>query len=223
MELNKIYNQDCLTGIKQIPDSSIDMVFCDYPFNIQDGRDDYVKFVDDLSKEIYRVLKPNCVFLIVNNPANIYKTRNCYDQFTHRDTVVLVKKGAIRPAKHFGFMHNVMMTFIKGTDTGHKWNGTRINHDKNFPTDVMEYQNGYIAKGGYQHLQAMPLDLVQRMVEIYSNAGDTVLDPFMGAGTTAVACKRTGRNYVGFELKKKYYDLINDRLEKENTLFTQGE
>ena len=85
MEYNKIYCGDCLELIHQVDDESVDMIFCDYPFNSQDGKTDYVDFIDKLSMGFYRVLKPDCVLLIVNNPANIYKTRYCYEQFTHRD------------------------------------------------------------------------------------------------------------------------------------------
>ena len=53
---------------------------------------------------------------------------------------------------------------------------------------------------------------------IATNEGDTVLDPFMGSGTTAVACKQLQRNFIGFELSQKYVDIANRRLQQD-TLF----
>ena len=216
MKTNQVINIDALEGIKQLPDSSVDFVFCDYPFKIPKEDGDYVAFIEALSKEVKRVLKPECIFLIVNNPPNIWKTKDAYNDFKHRETVILVKRVALRPAWHFGYQHNVMMTFINGTDPRYKWNGTRKNHDIEMPTDVIQnFQNGFAGKGIGRHNQAMPIALVQQLVEYYSDPGDVVLDPFMGSGTTAIACMRTGRSFVGFEKNPKYYDVIQKRLKAE--------
>lgn len=183
LEINKVYNLDCLEGIKQIDKDSIDFCICDYPFNVQDGRakNQYVEFINNLSKEIYRVLKENSVLIIINNPSNIYKTRNCYNQFTYRDSIALIRKGALRPAWHFGFQHNYLMTFVKGNDIRKKWNGTKQNNDKDFLTDVIEYQNGFRGKGNMWHAQAIPLDFTEKFIELFTDENDLILDPFMGS------------------------------------------
>jgi len=215
-----LYKGDSLQLIKSIKDNSIDFIFVDYPFNIQTPnykKNEYVDFICKLSEEFYRVLKPNCVLLIINNPSNIWKTRNCYDKFTHRDSIALIRKGSLRPAWHFGFQHNYLMTFVKGNDLKFKWNGTKINHDKNFLTDVIYYQNSYRGKGkGNFHPQAIPLDLTQKMIEIFTNPEDTVLDPFLGSGTTAVACEILNRKWIGFEYQEKYCKMAKERI--ENTI-----
>lgn len=220
LEINKVYNLDCLEGIKQIDKDSIDFCICDYPFNVQDGRakNQYVEFINNLSKEIYRVLKENSVLIIINNPSNIYKTRNCYNQFTYRDSIALIRKGALRPAWHFGFQHNYLMTFVKGNDIRKKWNGTKQNNDKDFLTDVIEYQNGFRGKGNMWHAQAIPLDFTEKFIELFTDENDLILDPFMGSGTTAVACKELKRNYIGFEFKEKYCEMIQQRLENFDKL-----
>jgi DNA modification methylase len=48
----------------------------------------------------------------------------------------------------------------------------------------------------------------------FTNPGDTILDPFMGSGTTGVACVKTGRNFIGMELDKGYYDIAQRRIEQ---------
>lgn len=209
---------DCLEGIKLIDDESIDFILADYPFNCQDGKKDYVQFIFDLSEEYYRVLKPNCVLLIINNPPNIFKTRNCYDKFNRRDSIALIRKGALRPAWHFGFQHNYLMTFVKGNDIRAKWNGAKTNHDKEFLTDVIEYQNGYRGKGKAWHPQAIPMDFTKRFIEIFTDEGDIVLDTFIGSGTTPIACLESNRQYIGFEFLEKYFDLATNRIQNHKLL-----
>jgi DNA modification methylase len=64
------------------------------------------------------------------------------------------------------------------------------------------------------HEAKFPLELASRVVRLYTEPGETVLDPFMGSGTTALACLKTGRNYIGIEKEEKYVELANAQLEK---------
>ena len=73
-------------------------------------------------------------------------------------------------------------------------------------------------KENWEHPTQKPVELCRWILEKYSNEGDTVLDPFMGSGTTAVACKQLQRNFIGFELSQKYVDIANRRLQQD-TLF----
>ncbi len=217
--INKIICGDCLDLMNGIPDKSVDFIFCDYPFNCQDGKSDYIKFIDDTALAFYGKLKENSVLLIVNNPTNIFNTAHSFNVFKQRDNIALIRKGSLRPAWHFGFQHNYLRTFIKGQDTKLKWNGTKINHDKSFLTDVITYQNGFRGKGKAWHPQAMPLPLVKEFIRIFTNEGDVVLDPFMGSGTTAVACQELKRNFIGIEFNKQYCEIAQRRL-AQDYLFT---
>lgn len=67
---------------------------------------------------------------------------------------------------------------------------------------------------GKIHPTEKPLNLFKYLIESSSCKGDTVFDPCIGSGTTAVAAKDLGRNYIGFELEKEYFDLANERIEK---------
>lgn len=64
----------------------------------------------------------------------------------------------------------------------------------------------------FEHLTVKPLDLMERLIEIFSIEGQTVLDPFMGSGTTGVAALKLNRKFVGIEIEKKYYDISIKRL-----------
>lgn len=67
-------------------------------------------------------------------------------------------------------------------------------------------------KDDYNHPTIKPLELVKRHILHSTQRGDIVLDTFLGSGTTAVACKETGRKYIGFEIDKTYYKIACDRL-----------
>ena len=72
------------------------------------------------------------------------------------------------------------------------------------------------------HPTQKPVALIKRLVEVYSNPGDTILDNCMGSGTTAIACMRTNRHYLGFELNRDYYDIALRRIkleQQQQTLF----
>ena len=64
----------------------------------------------------------------------------------------------------------------------------------------------------YGHPTVKPLEIVRNLVLNSSNKGELVLDPFMGSGTTGVACKELGRNFIGIELDKEYYEIAKKRI-----------
>lgn len=69
----------------------------------------------------------------------------------------------------------------------------------------------------YQHPTIKPLDLVKKHILHSTNEGDVVLDCFMGSGTTGVACKELGRDFIGIEIDEKYFNIANDRINDVNT------
>ena len=82
-------------------------------------------------------------------------------------------------------------------------------------TNIWRYNVGFTSgddKTG--HPAVFPIHLAQDHILSWSNEGDTVLDPFMGSGTTAIACINTKRNYIGFELDKQYCEIANERIRK---------
>ena len=67
-------------------------------------------------------------------------------------------------------------------------------------------------KKDYKHPTIKPLEIIKTLIENSSNKGDVVLDTFLGSGTTAVAAKELGRQYIGFEINEDYYKIASDRL-----------
>jgi DNA modification methylase len=77
-----------------------------------------------------------------------------------------------------------------------------------------------VFQGKSGHPTEKPLELIKEIIEVSTKTGDTILDPFMGSGTTGVACKLLNRNFIGIEISKKYFDLAKNRIDQtEEGLF----
>ena len=76
------------------------------------------------------------------------------------------------------------------------------------------FQKGRAGKGDYLHPNEKPIQVMKRLVEMCAPVGGTVLDPFMGSGTTAVACIETGRNFIGTEREPNYHEICLSRIEQ---------
>ena len=70
---------------------------------------------------------------------------------------------------------------------------------------------------GKQHVCMKPTDILARIITTSSNPGDTILDCFMGSGSTGVACINTNRNFIGIELDEGYYNIAQKRIEQART------
>jgi DNA modification methylase len=211
---NTIICGDCLEIMKQMPDKCVDLILADYPFNCQDGRKNYEEFIYETAKEFLRISKDVSNLIIINSPAKIFTTSKFFHDWKLINEISLLRRGSLRPAYHFGFQHNSLLVLNRG-GIKEKWNGTKKNHDKNFLTDVIQYQNGYRGKGGVWHPQAIPLDFTKKFINILSNEKDLILDPFLGSGTTAVAAKQLKRNFIGIEISPDYCKIAEQRLRQE--------
>lgn len=208
----ELYAGDVIDAMEEMEDKCIDLMVADYPFNIQDGRDDYIKFLSDTVKQFSRIAKDVCNLVVIQNPSNIFKMGGMFDGWTLVNELALIRKGALRPAWHFGFQHNTALILNRG-GIKNKWNGAKKNHDKTFLTDVIEYQNGYRGKGKNNfHPQAIGRDLSDMLVKVLSDEGDNVFDAFAGSGTVALSCVENERNYFGVEIEAKYIEMIEKRL-----------
>lgn len=92
----------------------------------------------------------------------------------------------------------------------------RNNPNGKNPTNVWEINRvAYGSKEKTEHPAQFPLAMIERIVKGWSNENAIVLDPFMGSGTTAIACVNNNRNYIGFELDEEYYNIANERINKQ--------
>lgn len=83
-----------------------------------------------------------------------------------------------------------------------------------YPKEVLEYgaPRASLQKGEYKHPTQKPVELMEYLTTLYTKPGDTILDPFMGSGSTGVAAQNLNRNFVGFEMEEEYFKFAGDRL-----------
>ena len=86
-----------------------------------------------------------------------------------------------------------------------------VNDGYRYPTNILEFKRDKTK----MHPTQKPVALIEYLIRTYTLPGELVLDSCMGSGTTAVACINTNRNYVGFELDKRYYDMATDRIRRQ--------
>ncbi len=86
-----------------------------------------------------------------------------------------------------------------------------------FPRSVLRYPNKPCMTESEKtgHPTQKPVNMLEYILKGLSNPGDTILDPFVGSGSTLVACHRTGRKGIGYELNDEYFEMARDRLERE--------
>ena len=203
LELNKIYNMDCLIGMKQMPDNSIDLIITDPPYGkkADKGTNGYGssknrKYVggwdskipsQEIFNEMFRISK-NVIMFGGNYFCHLLPPSNCW--------IVWDKKGDIKFQNPFADCELIYTTFKKPIKK------------------IVFKQQGFItdSKDKRYHPTQKPSELVQELIEMFSTPTDTICDPFMGSGTTAIACINTNRNFIGFELDKHYYDIANKRI-----------
>lgn len=231
--MNKVYQIDCLEGMRKLENESIDLIFTDPPYfqnrannvkNLKNHKDlitefefdnfkdekEYLEFIEMVLKECYRVCK---------NGASGYLW--CGDDYVSFINRIVEKVGfkfrkvihwhktnpfpAIHTRKMYANSMELMVHFSKGSPK--TWNHKEVNEMHNFIEAPI-----CMGKERYEHKTQKPLKVCIPFIEISSNQNDLVLDPFMGTGTTALACLMTGRRFVGFEINKKYCEIINERI-----------
>lgn len=171
MRLNYIDNIDCLEGLKDIPDKSVDLIVTDPPYFLSMGH------AGDKENAKSLGLSSNRTF----NDLAICKP--FYSQLFQEYRRVLKDDGSF-----YFFTDWRMAAFSSGAKST---NGKKV------------------------HPTQKPWELIAKAIEDATEPGAVVLDTFMGSGTTAVACLKTGRNYIGFELDEKYHAIAMQRIAEE--------
>ena len=247
MEINKIYNCDCLEGMKHIPNASIDAIICDLPYGTTACAWDTIIPFDALWAEYKRIVKPNApIVLFGSEPFSTLLRMSNLKGFKYDWIWEKSKASNFLLASHCPLKaHEIISVFcFDGTANyypqktkGEPFNkGVRKNEDgivtkaynkvpnpnyeiKNEdgmrnPRSVIYYKTAE-SEGDSFHPTQKPVDLLRYLIRTYSNEGDTILDNCMGSGTTAVACIKEKRHFIGFELNKDYYDKACRRIDAE--------
>jgi DNA modification methylase len=236
--LNRIHNESCLSGLKKLEDESVDLIFTDPPYyqyraqnvtalkNHKDvvtefdfdgysSEEEYLNFLQNILNDCFRVAKPGAAgYLFCGDDFVSYLNRMVEKAgFTFRKVIHWHKTNpfpAIHTRKMFANSMELMVHFSKGSPK--TWNHKHVNEMHNFiETPIC------MGKERSKHKTQKPLRVCTPYLEISSNEGDLVLDPFMGSGTTAVAAKKLNRQFVGFELNPEYIEIASQRLAEITT------
>ena len=241
LDLNKIYNEDCLEGMKRIDDKSIDMILCDLPYGTTQNKWDSVIPLDELWKEYKRIIKDNGVIVLTSQGIFTAKLMLSNEKWFKYKLVWVkskatnflnAKKQPLRKHEDICVFYNKQPQYNPQMTEGEPYDkGVRKNqltgsygdfnpvHVKSegmrYPTDVVYFKTAE-SEGKVYHSTQKPAALFEYLIKTYTDEGEIVLDNCMGSGTTAVACLNTNRNFIGFEKEEKYYNIANERIEKLN-------
>jgi adenine-specific DNA-methyltransferase len=238
--------------IKDVESNTIRMAVTSPPYNIRKNYGQYTdnvqmeewkELVDDISKEMYRVLTPDGSFFFNVSPVPDKKTKEIIP-LPSIAWMIFKKNGYFLRNEivwHFNNMQNCVnrlsgrwegvLWFVKDMDN-YVFNLKDVKipvltkNDKRFdascgrnPTDVWYFDrvnNMTKKKLGIEKAPCVyPVPMIERIVKMSTHEGDWVLDPFVGSGTTLVACKRLNRNAIGFEVDSTYDEIIKKRLKNE--------
>lgn len=290
MELNKIYNEDCLEGMKRIPDGSVDCVVTSPPYyalrdygvegqiGLEPSPEEYIARLCGVFREVLRVMKPTATcWVVIGDSYNCYRgarTRTHYDTkwagesghparpsgygleckelkdkdlmgipwmlaFALRDMGFYLRQDIIwhkpnpmpesvkcrctksheyifmltKSARYYFDAEALREPANTGVRKNEQFRGGNQSDGKRNKRDVWSV----LVKPGYEgHHATFPVELPLECISLGCPQDGTVLDPFMGTATTAVAAMMLHRHYVGFELNKEYYDIALKRIEEQN-------
>ena len=231
MELNVVYNEDCLEGMKQIPNKSVDLVITDPPYLIDTvGSGLYSQKDKQYIKEL-NFMKDGFSKEILDEICRVMKKINLYIFCSQKQIIPLLDYFVREKKCNWNIItwHKTNPIPACGnkylTDTEYvlffREKGVKIYGD--YQTKFTYYLTPLNQKDKikYNHPTIKPLNIIQNFIINSSKEGEIVLDPFMGSGTTAIACMNTNRNYIGFELDKGYYDIILERIKNHKSTIIQ--
>jgi len=225
---------DATAELARLPSDSIDLVIADPPYNLGKNygnnidlkeRDDYFAFTRDWLQEVRRVLKPGgsvFCFMGVKFIARTYVTLEEDLHLTPQGWITWHYTQGIGRKRGFSPRHEDILWFSKGKDARFNLDAVRVpqkyyrkrnNMTGANPGDVWQFSHvHYCAAERLPHPTQKPEALIERIISAASNAGDTVLDPFLGSGTTARVARILGRNSIGFDINPDYIRMSKERL-----------
>lgn len=306
MELDKIYNEDCLEGMKRIPDGSVDCVVTSPPYyalrdygvegqiGLESSPEEYIARLCDVFREVLRVMKPTATcWVVIGDSYNCYRgtrTRTHYDTkwagesghparpsgygleckelkdkdligipwmlafalrdmgFYLRQDIIWHKPNPMPESVKCRCTKSHEYIFMLTKSARYYFNAEALREPANTGVRKNEYNHrkvkfvvpghrqeqfrggnqsdgkrnkrdvwSVLVKPGYEgHHATFPVELPLECISLGCPQDGTVLDPFMGTATTAVAAMMLHRHYIGFELNKEYYDIALKRIEEQN-------
>lgn len=223
----KLYNGDCNDIFKEIENDSISALITDPPYNI--SRDNNFKTMGragidfgewdkdfDLTSWINQAsikIKKGGNIVIFNDWKNMsYITKSLEENgFEVKDLIRWKKTNAMPRNRDRRFITDYEVA-VWAVKKGGKWTFNRLSETYEIPevigglTPKSEKLNG-------GHPTQKPIYVMEWLIKRLSDEGDVILDPFMGSGSTGVACINTNRKFIGIELDENYFNIAQERIE----------
>ena len=218
LQLNKIYNQDCLEGMKLVNGKSIDMIITDPPYlmnyksnrRIKQEKFDYImndinseEMIIKYIEECFRILKDNTAIYLFCSWHHIDFFKQEFEKYFKLKNLIVWNKnnhgsGDLKGA--YAPKHELILY-------GHK--GRSLFREKRIP-DVIDFPK--VPSKQLLHPTEKPVGLLELFIKNSSDKDNIIFDGFIGSASTVITCLNTGRQYIGFELDNKYYNIANERV-----------
>lgn len=229
----ELHNVDSIKYMKTLPSESISLIVTDPPYKItargsSGTMGGYI--VNDLSKkgnifehndikisdyapEFYRLLKDGSHCYVMTNHINLIEMLNTFTECGfHFIKSLIWDKGNKISGQYYMTQFEYILFFRKGR-------GIPINNCGT--SDILSIPIKKLKNNSINlHDTEKPVELMKILIANSSKELDVVLDPFMGIGSTGIACKQLNRNFIGCEIDKKFYDIANRRFNEENLIDT---
>jgi len=235
----EIYNQDCITGAKNIKDNSIDLIICDPPFGINEKKFDnhynrksdnvlapfdYDKFTLDWITEASRILKNNGSMYIVSGWSNLSSFYKAIEKLglIEINHIIWKYNFGVNTSKKYVSSHYHIFYLCKNPskrvfNTNCRF--TQQDKEKGKSSLYQDLEDVWIINKEYRpgeikNVNKLPNKLVEKMIQYSSNTGEIVCDFFMGNFTTADCALRLGRYVKGFEMNSESYNYFLPKLDE---------
>lgn len=227
----KLYNQDCLEILKNIPNESIDLIVTDSPYPTTSrgsAGNSGGMLQKDINKkgqvfqfnnidcslyapEFFRILKDGTHCYTMTNHINLIHMLNTFIRCGFHFTKSLIwDKGNKIMGQYYMSQYEYILFFRKGK-------AKRINNCGT--SDILSIPNKKLKgeDGKNLHDTEKPVELMEILINNSSQENDIVLDPFMGIGSTGIASVKNNRNFIGCEIDENYFTIAQDRINNANT------
>lgn len=247
IELDRIYNEDCLLGMQRIPERSIDCVICDLPYGVLNQNNEAARWdvpipFEPLWEQYRRIVKQNGAIilfaqgmftaeLMLSNPK-MWRYNLIWKKGERPSGFLNANRMPLRNHEDICVFYRKQPTYNPQMDVGAPLHGRgscrRMKNNNYGKIKDMPSNEGNTEKFPMSvldfdkpfpavHQTQKPVNLIRYLIRTYTNEGDTVLDNTIGSGTTAIAAILEKRHFIGFETNPEYFRLACERIQTEQS------
>ena len=213
MKMIDIKQGDCLQLMKDIPDGSVDLVLTDPPYGInltpqrEEGKfkntvvlnDDNLHWLETCVCELYRISKNAICVFCGWQKIDVFK--QAFEKMFIVKNILVWDKDWFGMGNNYRPNYELCLLCCK----------TNVVTKSKNKSNILKYRR--VSPTKLLHSCEKPVALLEDLISELSNEDDIVFDPFMGSGSTGVACVNTGRRFIGFELDTKYFEIAKQRID----------